>query len=204
MRRSKVVLEFLRYPVSRKVEYGRNVIAKMTGNASFPSPDLTLTVAATLCTNLEQAAVAADGGGKAATSNLNIAEKAWDDGFRKLAMYVDRIANGAENLILISGFDASRQPEAALRPEFHAENTKHAGEVLLAHKSLRKRAAWVWQYAPDPVPSDGAGWTLANVTLQAKCVISGLESGKLYWFRVCLVSASAMDLWSVPFPLRVM
>ncbi|MFH0895001.1 MAG: fibronectin type III domain-containing protein [Bacteroidota bacterium] len=204
MKRVKVLLDFLKYSVVRKIEFGRNVITKMTGNASFTNPDLTLAQATTLTNNIEAALIAADGGSKAAKASLLQAEKLWDEGFRKMVLYVERIALGNEALILSAGFECTHQPAPALHPEFVVKHGKMEGEVLLSHKAVQVRAAWVWQCVPDPIPANEKEWIQAGITLSAKFKINGLESGKKYWFRVAVVTTKGQGPWCDPFGLRIL
>jgi hypothetical protein len=203
MVRFKVLLGFLRLGIAKKVEFGRNVITKLTGNANFPTPDPSLAQAATLCNNLETAQIAADGGGKASTAAMHAAEKLWDEGFRKLSLYVEKVAGGNEALILSSGFDASGLRNIPAHPEFDVKTGKLEGEVILTHKTLKGTVAYIWECSPDPLPAGNDGWKQVGVSIQAKFKVSGLESQRKYWFRVSIVTRKGQCPWSDPLLLRV-
>jgi hypothetical protein len=203
MRRIKVLIEFLRIAITDKIEFGRNVITKMTGNANFLTPDVTLAQLTTATNTLESAYVASQGGGPAQTSAARLAEKAWDDLFRKQALYVERISSGNEAMILSSGLHASHEPLPALRPEFTAVHGELEGEVMLKHKGVH-RAAWVWQYIANPIPTDGSQWIQAGISLQASFKVSGLVSGKKYWFRAAYITKTGQAAWCDPVCLLVL
>ena len=40
MKKDHVVLDFINYPVARKIETGRSVESKMTRSTYFPNPDV--------------------------------------------------------------------------------------------------------------------------------------------------------------------
>jgi hypothetical protein len=121
MRRFKVLINFLRMPIVKKIAFYRNVISKMTGNATLPTPDVPLATATTQTDALQAAYVASRNGGPASTAAMRDKEAICDDTFRKLALYVERIANGNETIILNSGFEISEQPIAPSKPELLVE-----------------------------------------------------------------------------------
>jgi hypothetical protein len=197
MKRFRVLLDFLKFIMAAKIEFGRNVIAKMTGNANFLTPDVPLAQLTTATNAFETAYVAAQGGGPAQTSAARQAEKAWDDLFRKQVLYVERISSGNEAMILSSGFHASHEPIPAHRPEFTAVHGKLEGEVMLKHKAY-DRVAWVWQFIANPIPEDGAQWIQAGISLQASFKVTGLQSGKKYWFRAAYIDKTGQSAWCDP------
>jgi hypothetical protein len=203
MRKSEVILDFLRLPYAGKVEFGRNMVLRMTGNLSFPTPDVPLSQITTASNSLETAFNAAQGGGPQQTAALHLASKQWDGLMRKLAIYVNRIADGNEAMILSSGFHTTHQPKPALHPEFRVEHGELSGEIVGHHKAYKGRSCWVWQYCEDPIPADGS-WKLAGVSIQASFVYKELVPGTKYWFRVALVTYDGQGPWSDPAVLIAM
>jgi hypothetical protein len=65
--------------------------------------------------------VAAQNGGKAETTLMHQTEALWDDAMRKMARYVERVADNDEALILSTGFNISKQPIPSPRPELIVE-----------------------------------------------------------------------------------
>jgi len=203
MRKVKVLLDFTRLSNAEKVEFGRNVVTKMTGNPSFTSPDIPLAQITTMCNTLEAAFNAAQGGGSQQKSALKAASIQWDTLMYKEADYVNRIADGNGTMMLSAGFYTTHQPMPALHPEFRVEHGNLSGEVVGTHKAERGRSAWVWQYCEDPIPEEDS-WTHAGVSLKASFVYTKLEPGKKYWFRVALVTSTGQGTWSDPAALIAM
>ena len=63
MRKSKVVLDFVKLLVAIKVEFYLNVIDKLTGNIYFVASDVPLSALSTAVANIQTAMLAAEDGG---------------------------------------------------------------------------------------------------------------------------------------------
>jgi len=135
MRKSKVIISFSRTPVPSLIEFTRNVVTKMTGNANFTSADVPLTQIISAATTLETKYNAAMGGGKQQTADMHLARKVLEDLLHREGLYIERIANGNEAIIMSSGYGTSKQPEPKLLPEFTVDNGNKEGEMLLKHKN---------------------------------------------------------------------
>ena len=95
----KVLLSFTQVPVSEKVSYYRNVVAKIIGNILFLTPEIPVTELTAALDQFDAAIVAARDGSHIAVSALHDCEVATDKKFRILAHYVDKIADGDETKI---------------------------------------------------------------------------------------------------------
>ena len=126
-------------PNNEKIEFAKNSVTKMTGNTNFATPDVALSLITTATNTLETKYNLAIGGGKQQTADMHQARKALDDLLHKEGLYVERIANGNETIILSSGYNASKQPAPAKRPAFSVENGEHEGEMFLKHKGVYRR-----------------------------------------------------------------
>ncbi|MBI5217421.1 MAG: hypothetical protein HY958_00630 [Bacteroidia bacterium] len=206
MKKVKVVLDFIEYPVSEKVDFGKNTVTKMTGNANFPTPDVPLAQITTAANNLETAYNAAQGGGKQLTAAMHAAEKVMDDLLRKQALYVERITNGNEAMILGSGFHTSKQPAPAHHPEFTVETGKkaldsfidstHEATMVLKRKAVKGAKAWVWQLCTDPLAEDK--WIYTGFSTQTAFTVENLTPGIKYWFRSASISKEGLSQWCDP------
>lgn len=197
MKKVKVLINFVRMSASAIVEYARNTVTHMTGNASFPTPDVALTQITTTANTLETKFNAAQGGGKQQTAEMHQARKALEDLLRRQVLYIERVTLGNEAMILSSGFSASRQPVPALHPNFVVANNEMSGEVILKHKAVKGARSWVWQYCPDPL-TEGQ-WIHAGVSTQASFILKNLTEGKKYWFRAAYVAPAGQSEWCEPF-----
>ncbi len=99
MKKIKVLVDFIQFSVAVKVAFYRNVIAKLTDNPDYPSPDVPLVEAKAAVDNFEAAIVAAKDGSHTAVSAMHGVETRTDGVFTILAHYVDRVAAGDETKI---------------------------------------------------------------------------------------------------------
>ena len=194
MRRVKVIINYAVLSVLQLIELARNTAAKMLANAAvFVTPDVLYAAILTAATTLETKYNAAQGGGKQQTAEMYQAQKALLELLRQQALYVERIANGNESIILSSGFETSRQPVYTAQPDFEASNGEHSGEVLLKHKAVQGAKSWVWQYS-----TDGIEWTHSGISTQTSYLVTGLTPVSKYWFRSAYVTIDGQSEWSNP------
>jgi len=198
MKRSKVLLDFLKLSIIEKIGFYRNVIAKLTGNISFSTPDVPLLVATSMVDNLQTAFVAAQDGGQTPISQMHDKEEAADSCFRKLALYVERTSDGNESMILSSGFNVSAQPTPRSKSEFSAQRGSNAGIVKLQRKVLTGAKSYIWQYTKDPLPEGEDGWTTAGISTRAIYDVEGLTVACKYWFRVAAITPDGTTDYSNP------
>jgi hypothetical protein len=196
MRKSKVIISFSHSTVPELIEFARNTVTKMTGNANFATPDVPLAQITTVAATLETKYNAAQGGGKQQTADMHQARKALEDLLHREGLYVERITNGNETIILSSGYGTSKQPAPALHPEFTVDNGEHEGEMLLKHKAVEGAAAWIWQVCPNPIESDE--WTYAGFSTQSSYIVKKLTPGIKYWFRAACITKDGVGPWSDP------
>jgi hypothetical protein len=196
MRKAKVIISFKNQSVPELIGFARNIVIKMTGNTSFPTPDVALTLITTAATTLETKYNAAQSGGKQQTADMHQARTALEDLLHKEGLYVERIALGNDTMILSSGYDVSKQPDPALHPEFTVMNGDKEGEVILKHKAVAGAKAWVWQYCPDPIGS--VPWIWIEASTQATYTVTGFKPGTKYWFRAAHVIPDGMSDWCDP------
>ncbi len=198
MKRIKVVLDFIKFPVTEKVNFYRSIIAKLTGNLIYPTPDVSLTAAQVAIDALEAAILAKRDGSHTAVSAMYDAEEAADTIFRTLAAYVERIAAGDETRILSSGFHESKQPILTPKAVLSVTDGAHSGAVKLIAKAVERAGSYIWQYAKDAIPGDDSGWILAGVCTCASFEINGLTVATKYYFRVAAVTPDGAQDFSAP------
>lgn len=103
----RVNLGFAGYSDSNLSDFTLNVIASLTGNASFPTPPVTLADLGAAQTAFQDALTAAAQGGKQLTAAKNAAREALLVALRREATYVQGIASQDVAMMLTSGFQAS-------------------------------------------------------------------------------------------------
>lgn len=199
MRKDRIILNFVRPSIAQKIETGRNVIAKMKANPKFATPDVKIEDLEAKTDLLEARSLAAQGGGKEATALMHQTEKEWIDLMRKMAKYVDRIADGDGATILNAGFSLAKQPAPAFRPDFSVELGEKSGTVVLHRQAIEGAKAYIWQYCMGEMPADNdSGWVTALVTSKVTAKISGLIPLNKYWFRSAVVTAAGTSAYNSP------
>ena len=199
MKKDFVVLDFVRIPVSEKVEFIRSVSTKMKENPNFPTPDVSLDELDAKADQLESRSVAALGGGKEAKALMRQAEAEANKLLRKMAKYVDRIADGDVAIILSAGFNLAKQPAPAVRPDFSVELGEKSGSVVLRRQAVDGVRSYIWQHCMGDTPADNeADWVTAQVTSKATAEITGLTPLSKYWFRSAAVTPSGIMAYNSP------
>ena len=188
MRKSKVVLDFVKLLVAIKVEFYLNVIDKLTGNIYFVTSDVPLSALSTAVANIQTAMLAAEDGGYTAKSHLKDVVKEADDLFTREARYVNRISNGDETMLLSSGFHVSKQPTPFNKPPIAAIDGEHIGSVKLVGKQDAHGRACIWQLYKGSILQEDAIWVTIATTTSATYIHEGLESAQYYYFRMAIVT----------------
>ena len=194
----KVLLSFVHHSLKTKVSYYHNVLAKLTGNLTYATPDPSLADAAALLNQLEAALVSASDGSHTAISAVHDCEIATDKAFRGLALYVDKIADGDETKILSAGFQASKDPTPRIKVPLLANDGSHSGCVNLISDTHPKGCAYIFRVSKDVLPTDANGWTVVATVAQSKYEVSGLVVGCYYYFDVAVVTPTGTTDFCAP------
>ena len=179
----------------------RNVVAKMTGNANFPTPAVDLADLKAKADALEAAIEAATFGSRQSKLLRNDLEREAKDMLRAQANYVRSVCNGDRSMLDSSGFELARLPEPIGIPgtpeKMEARMTNLRGQVDLRWSSVHGAHGYqVWMTDKDPAV-DGA-WTAIGYTTRVKHLITDLESYKAYWFCVSAIGTAGEGAQSDP------
>jgi hypothetical protein len=173
------------------------IVAAMTGNASFPAPDPTLSAVSFALNELETAEAAALARTKGAATARNQKRAALVAELEQLKAYVQKTADvnlATAATVIQSAAMVVRKVPVRTKRVFNAKQGTVSGSVTLVTASAARRASYEWEYSSD----GGKTWLLMPATLQAKTSITGLQSGSTYMFRYrAVVKAGAGD-WSPP------
>ncbi|MEI7595862.1 MAG: fibronectin type III domain-containing protein [Bacteroidota bacterium] len=202
MFKAKVKFDFIKLPISAKIEFGRNTVLKMQGAGLFTTPDIPYQSVTTICLSLEAAFYAAQGGGKQKTAALHEVENTWNDTMRIQGLYVDRIAKGNPNSILSAGFNTTKQPTQKKIADFTAKCGDHSGEVIIKHRSIKGKISCIWQYCEEEALEDNK-WIYSGATVQCTTKLSNLKSNTSYLFRVAFITKDGQGEWTKPIKLYV-
>lgn len=198
MRKNHVVFDFVASVPAVKIAFGRHIHTLMTGNANFPTPDIPLILVREITEQLEQKYIAALNDGKAEMAELRRAEKEWDNLMRYEALYVDRIADGNETVMVGAGFSISKQPVPATKPELRVEAGDRPGTVMLRRHAVKGAKSYVWQYCINTFPVSESQWIFADATSKASVLLENLTSVTRYWFRVAIVTSEGTSAFCDP------
>ena len=192
-------MDFVKKPVALKIEFGRNVNGKMKGNANFSTPDVPLDDLSAKTDLLETRSVASLSGGKESKALVHQTEVEWDDLMRKMAKYVDRIADGDDAIILSAGFNLAKQPAPSVRPDFSVELGEKTGSVYIRRQAADGAKSYIWQYCMGETPvTNDSDWVTAQVTSKASVELTGLTPMTKYWFRSAAVTTSGTSAYNSP------
>lgn len=199
MSKAKCKLDFILLSVPEKIQFGRDRVVDMTGNALFPAPDVPLPVISGACDDLETKYNAAQGGGPAETAAQDAAEIVLDDLLRKEAAYVDRIADGNVVKITSAGFTPTETVHVPLAAPLKPENMKlkhgdQPGTILISCDKVEDAKGFVTIITTDQnaviavagqdVNVSGlAGTLVLNASSSRKTTHGGLVSATRYYVR---------------------
>ena len=182
-------------PVPALILFAQSIVAKMTGNASFPSPTPTLAVVIQAIHDLATAETAAIASTTGAVSARNEKKAALLTLLRQLMGYVQSVADAdvEQGASIIESASFAVRKAVAHKPRvFDAVQGAVSGSVKLVAATGARRASYEWQSSID----GGKTWVTAPSTLQAKTVITGLTPGASVLFRSRSVTKAGEGDWS--------
>lgn len=198
----QVSLELFSSPVANKVKKGKVIVlavaTQSTKLKNLPDPLLVLTDAQT---NLDFTAQQAESGDHSAIAAMHTSEKVWDGLFRRLAGYVNAVADGNKEFILLMGFEATAAETVPLAPTetlkgFYADASKTIGNLDIT--SIPQHVSESYLFAitpPDAVISQNGNTIIITIGLKKiylapnthhNVVVSGLPSGE----ELCVYGAA--------------
>ena len=113
-----------------------------------------------------------------------------------LGTYASLTANGNQEKLLSTNLPLRRQAQPIVlgKPSnFRCTNGINPGELLLRIDTMDGVVTFNFMYTVYP-PAEGATWTTVSSS-KSSCLITGLESGKKYWFRVAAVGTNGQMVW---------
>ena len=193
----------LRQAIPDKLHTGQQIIAAMTNNPNFANPQPPLTDVTAALSTLDEAYKLHQIAKSDARAKANVADDAeiqFDSQFRKLAAYVESIADKDETIIASAGMQtkASRTTPSTLPAPaaLSAAAGDHEGEINLTWKKVENSRSYIIQISLDPPSADS--WGHAETVTIANKTIQNLTSGKKYWFRVAAIGSTGQSGWSEP------
>lgn len=176
----------------------QHIIACLTGNTRFTTPDPTLAVVQTANTAFTVALAKAVGGTKLDTADKNVKRETVVELTKKLADYVQRTSGGAEVAILSSGFDVCKKPSPVgalpMPNNFKVKVGINKGCVDLSCDAVAQAAFYEFECTDAPV-TDASVW-IKRTSTKKQLTVEGLQSGKEYAFRVAAGGSHPSRQWT--------
>ena len=201
---SKVKLELNRKSVAQKINMGKTMVTKMTGNATYatPNPPLaSITAAVNTLAGATAEVEVARKNLKAKYTALNAAEAAFDMVVTQMGNYVENISNGDEAKILSAGLDVRKEAssQGALPDKVASVNAivgHSAGEIDLSWEKVAGAKSYVVETALSNM--NPMEWKHMLVSTRSKAEVATLKTGASYHIRVAAVGSTGQGPWSDP------
>jgi hypothetical protein len=175
----RVALNMSQLSVPGKINKATAIVAAINSNAGVfttPNPPLNSVNAAILA--LQLAWNNAQDGGKTKKAIMHDREAKLMKLMIDLSHYVEALANGDESIVHLAAMDVKQKPVQNL-PDFEVKQLPESGSVKVRVKS-HPNSMYKFQYSTD----GDTNWIDAKITTAARAVISGLQTGVKYFFRV--------------------
>ena len=201
---ARIKLDFKGLSTADKVIRAEQIVASLTGNPNFPTPNPPLAAVTTAINGLRTAIVEAQTARQAAQAKTvaqNDSEDELDKVMRQIAAYIENVSGGDEKMILSAGVSV-RSPSTATSDTLaaptglSATEGDHEGEIDLHWNSVKRARSYVVERSADP-PGD-TSWSQTQVVTNSSATVSGLTRGAKHWFRVAAVGANGQSGWSDP------
>ena len=198
-----IKLNFARLSVPEKIALARRIVAAMTGNTHFTSPQPSLATITAATDGLEQSesdAQIARQEAKTKTTARNTKEDALGQLMTQAVGYVTAVSGGNEEVIQSAGMDVRATSGTSAAPgqprALGATAGDHDGTMDLSWDPVVEAASYVIEMSPDPVTTNS--WKHQGVSTKSTFTVPGLQSGSRVWFRVAAVNANGQSPWSDP------
>ena len=194
----KVSFGFARLSDGDLDNFAQGVIEAITGNATYPTPPVTIINLQAATDDFRAKLAASQTGGQADTAAKNNSRQALLGDLRQVASYVQIRCNNDLNLLLTSGFEAQSTNRASTpleRPEGLAIKTFHTGTLIAGVAPVKNTSMYEGRIkgpTGDWLPSVFAGDS-------QHISFTGLTPGTTYTIQVrALGGSTGQSDWSDP------
>lgn len=184
----RIKIGFSNLSILAQIARARDIVNKMTGNASFPTPNPTLADFTIAIDALDLAYTEALNRDKTKIATRNIRRTEMLTLAKLLSYYVQDVSAGNEEVILSSGYDVVRRGDVGPVGQVLNLHTRN-GYFLGSFGALWDRVTGAGAYIVE-ISDDGETFRLFRVALSTRVEITGLEPGQLYYVRVSAVGKS--------------
>ena len=194
MKKVDILTSFSRYSNHSLVLKAKLIVTSMTGNSYFATPDPTLADIKAAAEALETAIVEAKEGTKAKILAREDRYALLVKLLTTLALYVKFTAKGNEQALASTGFSLSKKPEpigVLTKPQNFRIEPNDIGAIKLSVKTIYGANGYQYEYRKK----GEVEWNFLMDT-KSKVLLTGLESGVQYEFRVTGMGTVAQRVYS--------
>ncbi|RKS26581.1 hypothetical protein CLV94_1644 [Flavobacterium endophyticum] len=194
MTKIKIITSFSRYSDADLEQKAELIVDSMTGNVNFANPVPSLAKLQAATTAFDTAIIKAKEGGKTEQLARNLKREELTGLLEKLALYVQIEADGNDAVLASSGFSLSkiRNVVGTLpKPQNFALHVENVGKIKLSLKPVRGAKSYLYEYRKKGEEV----WDIMVYT-KTTLVLTELESGQMYEFRVAPVGSSTEKTYS--------
>lgn len=194
MRTPKVIIDFSRNTDSDLDQDAQAIVTAMTGNANFTTPVPALSVVSDAITAYQEAQAAAATGNHTSVELKDQARANLEEVLRALGGYVELQSGGDPAIMMSSGFKISKTPSPVgplPKPEGFKVTPAGKGEMKLVLDKIDGANSYQFEYKQTTATE----WSI-NVSSKTRLLLTELESGKEYIFRVVPIRTSDVREYS--------
>lgn len=195
---TKVSLGFAKLPDFHIDNFAQGVIDSMTGNATYPTPPVTMANAQAALDDFTAKVATARTGGMADTAAKNNARQTLLGILRQLAAFVQIKCNNDPALLLSSGFEAQSTNRASIpleKPSGLKISNGNTGQLEALVTPVKNTNMYEGR-----IKLDGADWMPGVFSGDSQHILfNGLTPGKMYTIQIrCLGGSTGQSDWSDP------
>jgi hypothetical protein len=196
---AKVAISFLSDDSDAEliVDSGR-ILAALTGNASYPTPNPTLTDVGAARTAFINAVHNLDGS-SAAVAARDTARTTLAGLLRQLALYVQGACQNDLTVLLGSGFTAQKQRQPAgplpAPSNLRLSRPEMSGQLKGRCDPVANASSYQWRITTSNEP---ANWSMKDPTTSASNLFEGLTPGTVYVVQGRAIGSAGPSDWSDP------
>lgn len=195
---ARVALGFARTNAGKLIEFVRNIITLMTGNANYTTPSPTLATVATAVDQFESLVQEASNGDRIAIAARNASRAGLLSLVRQLASYVQGQCKGDLAILVTSGFKAIKQKSTSVIPVVPTNPRltpgPNTGALTFRFGRGRNVSNFSIQLADD---ADGP-WTDWGLSGKTRVLLDGLTPLRTKWARARANGAAGSSDWTEP------
>ena len=195
---TKVSLGFAKLADTELDNFAQGVIDAMTGNATYPTPPVTIANLQTAKDDFTAKMAAAQTGGPGDTAAKNNSRQALLGDLRRVATYVQMTCNDDPALLLSSGFQAQSTNRASTpleQPQSLSIKNGGSGQLVATIDPVRNANMYEGR-----IKIEGGDWLPSVFTGDSQHIyFKGLTPGKTYTVQVrALGGSTGQSDWSDP------